>query len=227
MLLGWPDYLCALVIVWGALTGLMRGFVRMVVDLAALVAGVGVAAWGTGPVMGWLGRLGWVGRLETWVSAHLPLPRSVATMPVGGRVPIAWGEGLPPVLKAALQQRAEAVFASTSAVATLGELVARALAELVLSLAVFLLIVAAVQWFLGRAGRKVSQWLGARGLAWPDRMAGLLVGAVRNALLVSALAAFALPLVPMVAPGFIQPGGLTCVLAGWFGRFYPWLLAHL
>jgi len=166
--------------------------------------------------------------MGTWISARLPLPRSVAAMPVGGKVPIAWGEGLPPVLKAALQQRAEALFASTSAAATLGDLVARALAELLFSLAVFLVIVTVVQRLLWSVGRAASRWLLARGLAWPDRLAGLLVGAARNALVVSALAALALPLVTVVQPrGLLQPGGLTYILAGWFGRLYPWLLARL
>lgn len=228
MLLGWPDYLCLLVIVWGALTGLRQGFVRMATNLAALVAGVVMAAWGTGPVVGWLARLGWVAAVGAWISDRLPFPRSVAAMPVGGRVPIAWGEGMPPALKAALQQRAEALFASTSAAATLEELVSRALAELLFSLAVFLLIVAVVQGLLRWVGSKVSGWLGARGLTWPDRLAGLVVGAARNTLVVSAVAAFALPLVNVVAPrGLLQPGGLAYALGGWFGRFYPWLLSLL
>jgi uncharacterized membrane protein required for colicin V production len=226
--LGWPDYVCLLVIVWGGVTGLTHGFVRMVVNVIALVAGVGIAAWATGAAVGWFAHLGWVGVVGAWISARLPLPRSVAAMPVGGRVPIAWGEGLPPALKTALQQRAEALFARTSAAPTLGELVSRALAELLISLAVFLLIVVVVQGLLRWAGHKASWWLGARGLTWPDRLAGLLVGAARNALMVSAFAALALPLLNVLAPrGLLQPGGLTYVLAGWFGRFYPWLLGRL
>lgn len=229
MLLGWPDYLCLLVIAWGAVTGVMHGFVRVVANLAALVVGLGVAAWGTGPVVAWLEHLGWVKAVATRISAHLPLPQSVTAMPVGGRVPITWGDDLPPALKAALQQRAEALFASTSGAATLGELVTRALTELLFSLVVFLLILAVSQGFLRWVGKKVSGWLGAHGLSWPNRLGGLLVGAARSTLVMSAVAALALPLVTVVSPGLalLKPGGLAYILAEWFGRFYPWLLARL
>lgn len=228
MLLGWPDYLCLLVIAWGGVTGLVYGFVRVVVNLVALAAGVGIAAWATGAVVGRLARLGWVAAVGAWISTRLPLPPSVAAMPVGGRVPVAWGEGLPPALKTALQQRAEALFANTPGPATLGELVSGALAELLVSLVVFLLIVLVAQGLLRWVGHKVSWWLSARGLTWPDRLAGLLVGAARNALMVSAFAALALPLLNVVTPrGLLQPGGLTYTLAGWFGRLYPWLLGRL
>jgi len=229
LLLGWPDYLCLLVIAWGALTGAICGFVRVVMNLVSLAAGLVAGAWGTGPVVAWLGRLGLVSAVSARIAAHLPLAQAVSATPVGGRVPIAWGESLPPGLKQALQQRVEALFAGTSGFVTLGELIARAATELFFSVAVFLVILAAVQGLLRWAGRRISWWLGARGLHWPDRLVGAVAGAARNALVVAALAALALPLVTLLpaGQGLLRPGGLAYALAGWFGGIYPWLLAHL
>lgn len=230
MLLAWPDYLCLLIIAWGALSGALCGFVRVVASLAALVAGLLVAAWGTGPVVAWLARLGWVDTVTRWISSRLPLPAALATAPVGGRVPIAWGEGWPPALKQTLQERAESLFAGTSGPVTTGELIARAGAELLFSVVVFLIVLVVVERCLKWAGRKLSEWVAGRGLGWPDRLAGALAGAGRNALLVAALAAVAVPLLTFLPPhrDLLRPGGLTWTLAEWFNRIiYPWLLARL
>lgn len=202
----------------------------MMANLVALLAGLLVAAWATGPVVAWLARVGWVHPLSEWISSRLPLPAALATAPVGGRVPIAWGEGWPPALKGALQQRAEALFAGTSGPVTTAELIGRAGAELIFSLVVFLIVAMVVQTLLKWAGGRLSRWVAGRGLGWPDRLAGALVGAGRNALFVAALAALAVPLLTFMPlhRDLLRPGGLTWTLAEWFNRIvYPWLLARL
>lgn len=230
MLLGWPDYLCLAIIAWGAVTGLLRGFVRVMANLVGLVAGLLVGSWGTGPVVGWLARLGCVDAAARWLSARLPLPATTSTMPVGGRVPIAWGESWSPALKGAVQGRAEALFAGMGGPVTTGQLIARAGTELLLSLAVFLIILAVVRIGLNWVGGKLSSWLAGRGLGWPDRLAGAVAGAGRNAVGVAVLAALAVAVLTLLPPHRqpLPPGGLAWTLAEWFNRIiYPWLLARL
>lgn len=228
LLVAWPDYLCAAFIALGAVGGFLAGFVRLLSGVAALVSGVAAAAWGTGPVVGWCGQAGWVDALARFIQARLPA--AVARAPVGGRVPLAWGEGWPPALRRLVQGRAEELFASTAGPVTVGELLARAGAELLVSVVVFLVILAVVQGCLRWAGAKLAAWVAGRGLGWPDRLAGVLLGAARNAFLASVLAAGALSLATLlpVPGGAIHRGGLTWTLAEWFnGAVLPWLLARL
>lgn len=230
MLLGWPDYLCLAIIAWGGVTGLLRGFVRVMANLVGLVAGLLVASWGTGPVVGWLTRLGSVDAAARWLSVRLPLSAPTSTMPVGGRLPIAWGDSWSPALKGAVQGRAEALFAGMGGPVTTGQLIARAGVELLFSLVAFLIIVWVVRIGLSWLGGKLSSWLAGRGLGWPDRLAGAVAGAGWNGVRAAAVAGLTVTLLTLLPPHRqpLPPGGLAWTLAEWFNRIiYPWLLARL
>ncbi len=224
MLRGWIDYLVMLVVALGALSGLRRGFTRVVFDLLGLAAGLAAAWFGTRPLVGWLGRLGWEHALAAWLREHMPLSGSVMALPVGGKVPFNWGEGMPPALRRALQERSEALFASGYQ-GSLGGLLSEAAAHLLLSVLVFAVLWMLAQTAVNLLGAVLSGGLKAAGLSVIDRVAGAAAGAVRNGVVVAATLCLVWPFAVLLGgAGLFPPGGLSHRLATWFSSLYPWLV---
>lgn len=228
MLKGWLDYLCLIWIAWGALMGMRAGLVRTVFGLLAFVASVAAAGWGSGPLVAWLDtRWGWTGYLSRWILERLPFPPGLLAMPVGGRVPFSWGEGLPVPLREALQRRAEILFRE-GARGSVGELLAGAVAGFLLQLAALLLLWLLAQRLVTALGQALAKWFEGRGLSAPDRAAGALVGAARQALLLSMALGVSLPFLALLGNRHLFPSGsLAATLAGWFAGAYPWLVSRL
>lgn len=230
----WLDWLMAFILLWGSIRGLARGFMLALFGIASYVLALAAAIVFTSRVTALVNN---VWHLEASVAAFLNrtirLPRTIsavdlATVPLNEVTARVRELALPAAYKDALMEKITRALALAAGPGdlTLGSFLYEAMAEIIVSTLVFVVLFSLTRGTIILIGRMAHNLMRPGILSWVNRLAGLTLGLVQGGLFLAVLLGIITPLLSLPALGFLADTIEASRLAGFFiDGFYllnPW-----
>lgn len=228
------DYVLVALIAWGALNGLRRGLLSIVVGLAGTLLAWYLAARYAPSLARWLNSTqGWVSSTAHYLAGRIPLPAGVAGLPLStikpDALPVVMGQlPLPAALQKATAEAAASAMANAATLHlfTLGDLVYYSLASLVWTGITFFVIMAVATGLANAVARQMTRALEGTPLSLANQLAGAALGAAETLVVLVVAAGLLVPLLHLLRWPALQKvlsgSQLLPYFAAWFHRWSPW-----
>ncbi|MEW6243801.1 MAG: CvpA family protein [Bacillota bacterium] len=189
------DIVIVVLLCVGAVDGARRGFVRLILGMAALVGALAAGVIGAKPLAVWVdSRYGVVVKVSKWLLRYLHIPQEFlsARLEVTGlesfleelavlRVPRAYTQ----VITGVIENDLKRVLAT--GVQTWGEMLAYAVANLIVIAAAFLIIFILVRMLISVLAGLVTVSIDRTPVGWANSALGLVAGFAKQALIIAIL----------------------------------------
>jgi len=189
------DVVIVVLLCVGAIDGARRGFVRLILGVAALFGALAAGVMGAKPLAIWVDyRYGVVVRVSKWLLRYLHMPQEFLStrLEVAGvesfleglavlRVPRAYTQVITGVIESDLKHMIAA------GVQTWGEMLAYAVANLMVIAAAFLIIFIVVRMLISALAGMISVSIDKTPVGWANSALGLVAGLAKQALIITIL----------------------------------------
>jgi len=223
----WLDYAVVAFLVLGAIAGFRRGFASMLMGALGHLVAAAVAVWMLPRAVSWAdARYSLLARLESVVARYVVIPVEVARIEIAGSPAdrlMEWVDrlNLPVQYTEMVQNQMGWLLGFLRALEcdTLGALLYRLLALLILEAGAFLVLFLAVRVFWALLfSPLVGAEDGRPGVT--DRLAGAVCGVVRNGVVAAVILGLLSPLVSTVSPEMQQLVGSSRIALRLISAFY-------